>query len=201
MYGYKTEEEEAVDNTGNGGDGGTGAGRELDAEAKVGDRDKGREDTVEGSKPAGYVYFIVTADERFVKIGYSAFVMNRLKSIGTIGPGTRDLRLIGYLAGTMATEKELHKQFVAYRDVGEWFHYADEIRKFAKTLLPPPEILKKAGKVEGLTVVSMKLPTELLREIEVYRHEHQFASKVAAFEHLLRYAVKANPPKPEDDKR
>lgn len=53
---------------------------------------------------------------------------------------------------------------------------------------------------EGKTQISLQLDKELVRAIDQYRFKRQFQSKVAAFDSLLRYAVKANPPKPEDAK-
>jgi hypothetical protein len=53
---------------------------------------------------------------------------------------------------------------------------------------------------EGKTQVSLQLNDDVVRAVEQYRFKRQFESKVAAFENLLRYAVKANPPKPEDAK-
>ena len=90
------------------------------------------------------VYFFVTADDRFVKIGYSAKILTRLAQIRTIGPGTAGARLIGYLPGTIETERWLHRRFAALRDSGEWFRYTDEVRDFASSLLPPPKVKESA---------------------------------------------------------
>jgi len=90
----------------------------------------------------GGIYFFLTEDERFVKIGYSISIMRRLAQIRTIGPGTRNIRLLGYLPGTRATEEWLHGKFATARDAGEWFHYTDEIRAFATTLLPVVPVRK-----------------------------------------------------------
>jgi len=53
---------------------------------------------------------------------------------------------------------------------------------------------------QGKKQLSIQLDEELLRAVEQYRFKRQFASKNGAVAFLLRYAVKANPPKPEDDK-
>ena len=41
----------------------------------------------------GSVYFILTADERFVKIGFSVNLAQSFSAIKMIGPGTRDCRM------------------------------------------------------------------------------------------------------------
>ncbi len=53
---------------------------------------------------------------------------------------------------------------------------------------------------EGKKQVSLQLDEDVVRAVDQYRFKRQFQSKTAAFENLLRYAVKANPPKPEDAK-
>lgn len=105
------------------------------------------------------VYFVVTSDERFVKIGYSATIMRRLVQLRTIGPGTRDARVIGYLPGTPGTEKWLHLKFARHRDSGEWFHYADEVKEFSGALLPiAPKVKIPKVKLPKVKIPKVKIP-------------------------------------------
>lgn len=53
---------------------------------------------------------------------------------------------------------------------------------------------------QGKKQICLQLDEDLLKAVDQYRFKRQFMSKLAAFEHLLRYGVKANPPKPEDAK-
>lgn len=78
------------------------------------------------SRVASGVYFVVNADGRFVKIGFSEHILERFLQVRTIGPGTADARLIGYIPGAKSTEEWLHGAFQKHRDVGEWFHYTPE---------------------------------------------------------------------------
>jgi hypothetical protein len=48
-------------------------------------------------------------------------------------------------------------------------------------------------------VVNLRLDADLLEQIDEYRFEQRFRSRMAALEFLLRYAVKQRPvPAPED---
>jgi hypothetical protein len=53
---------------------------------------------------------------------------------------------------------------------------------------------------EGKKTLYNIVPAELAEAIDQYRFKRQFRSVNAAVVHLLRYAVKANPPKPEEVK-
>jgi len=49
---------------------------------------------------------------------------------------------------------------------------------------------------KGKEQISLQLPVELARAIDVYRHTHMIDSKVEAYRILLAHAVKANPKPP-----
>ncbi|GAC1415908.1 MAG: hypothetical protein NVSMB64_26150 [Candidatus Velthaea sp.] len=114
---------EKRDRAGNDGD----AEQEIKPRAPQGDRNQSRKNAV--GEQSG-VYFIVTADERFVKIGYSRDITKRHSQIKTIGPGTSGARLLGYLPGTRSDEDAIHARFKAYRDSGEWFLYNSDVQRF-----------------------------------------------------------------------
>jgi hypothetical protein len=52
----------------------------------------------------------------------------------------------------------------------------------------------------GKKIIHMCVDEAVFRALDQYRFKHQFQSKTAAHDHLLRYALEANPPKPEDGK-
>ena len=89
---------------------------------------------------AGHVYFAETECGTYIKIGFSTQVRIRITTLGTLRPGNFQLRLIGTMPGSEATERWLHGKFVAYRDNGEWFRSTSELRNFIAVLgLLPPE--------------------------------------------------------------
>ena len=113
----------------------------------------------EEEKRGGCVYFIETHDGAFVKIGYSIHVPRRFDEIGVMLPG---LRLIGYMPGTMATERWLHAKFAAHRERGEWFRHNEDVSRFIANLglIPPPEP-KPVPEPEPMeTKRTLKKPTE-----------------------------------------
>lgn len=68
------------------------------------------------------VYFI--AQNNMVKIGYSKDVKKRIKSLKTASP--YPLILLGYIEGDKQKERELHNQFIDYKQSGEWFKLSDD---------------------------------------------------------------------------
>jgi hypothetical protein len=59
------------------------------------------------------------------------------------------------------------------------------------------EVLMPADKTKP--VVNLRLDADLLEQIDEYRFEQRFRSRMAALEFLLRYAVKRKPvPSPEE---
>jgi len=69
------------------------------------------------------VYAIGDADQRFVKIGYSANMDSRFRSIQASCP--LELRILQTWPGGAELEDELHKHFADYRRRGEWFEFPD----------------------------------------------------------------------------
>lgn len=138
--------QEALDRTGTGGNGRQGARQSLEQETPAGDRANGSPKALEKT---GVVYFIETKDREFVKIGYSTQAYRRLWQLGTLRPGNYALRLIGWLPGTLETERWLHEKFAADRDRGEWFRSSPPLRQFIETMgliqpAPEPERTRQA---------------------------------------------------------
>ncbi len=82
----------------------------ADTEAAQGNSEEGGGDSL-GRKEEGCVYFIETEGGEFIKIGYSNNPYRRLNQFGTLRPGNFALRLIGWMPGTLGTERWLHGKF------------------------------------------------------------------------------------------
>ena len=87
------------------------------------------------------VYFIATADRRYVKIGYTTNMTRRLRDVQVGNP--EPLELLGTLDGTKDDEKRLHHDWRRLRVEGEWFRLTDELAYSIEWQLrpEPPEAL------------------------------------------------------------
>ena len=81
-------------------------------------------------RAAKYLYFIRCG--RFVKIGVSKNVKDRIQDIQTHAP--EPLELIACFPSMGNRELEFHKLFSHLRSSGEWFSYTDEIKKTIESL-------------------------------------------------------------------
>jgi hypothetical protein len=104
-------------------------------------------------KSEGFVYFIENQESSLIKIGFSTDVDGRLKTLRTAAP---NLRLIGFIPGTVATESWLHRKFATSRVDREWFA-AGDLRCFIESVgvmtpipptLAPAESLKSDDRPE-----------------------------------------------------
>lgn len=91
-----------------------------------------RDRTPAKPNPFGFVYFIRCDKTKLVKIGFSeAYPTSRLRQLQTGSGGT--LRLIAFIRAHAKRERELHAQFSAQRERGEWFRlegaFADWLRE------------------------------------------------------------------------
>jgi hypothetical protein len=151
-----------ADSSADGGYGGQGPREGDDEEAPEGNSGGGREGAVGGS---GCVYFIETHDGAFVKIGYSARVHGRMREIGF--RGHRTLRLVGWMPGTMETEKWLHHKFAEDCDHLEWFRNSIAIQAFmaAVGLIKPPHSLDTIGEKDaGAVAMALKRAASMTPE-------------------------------------
>jgi hypothetical protein len=73
----------------------------------------------------GWIYFVVSSCERYVKVGFASDVENRFAGLKTAHP--EEIFLDAYFIATEATEKLLHKALKPHRVRGEWFHLTPEI--------------------------------------------------------------------------
>lgn len=79
------------------------------------------------------IYFLLTENAKFVKIGYAKDPQGRVKAVQTSCP--YKLFLLGMIEGTEQEERHLHCKFNSYRSYGEWFHYESEIADYLKDAL------------------------------------------------------------------
>ena len=80
----------------------------------------------------GFVYFMRIDGKGHVKIGFSKDPIKRLNGFGTSTPGTP--QIVGFMPGTVATEKKLHKKYMSLHVKGEWFRCKGALKDFVETL-------------------------------------------------------------------
>lgn len=84
----------------------------------------------------GFVYFIAIGDPYIthVKIGFTrANPYARLSDLQTGCPFP--MRMLGFILGCMAQERELHNVLGDYRAQGEWFSFSDYVERTVRGLL------------------------------------------------------------------
>lgn len=83
--------------------------------------------------PYGYIYFIRCSKTELVKIGFTeAYPTKRLRELQT-GSGGR-LHLLAFIMDRASREKELHRQFVAQHERGEWFRNEGELAEWIREM-------------------------------------------------------------------
>lgn len=75
----------------------------------------------------GYIYFAVTEDGKFVKIGFATNMYSRLHSLRT--GNHQKVSIHESFASYQAAEGLLHKHFKKFRVRGEWFKMCFEIEE------------------------------------------------------------------------
>jgi len=121
------------------------------------------------------IYFIQSGGTKgSIKIGYTKHKINeRLKHLQTASPVK--LNVLAVCAGTLNDEKLLHAQFIEYRLNGEWFHPAQIIIDYARSL---PSISDLDILLNEKIPFGQQLETSTL-EMILYETEHN----------LLKYAM------------
>lgn len=79
----------------------------------------------------GSIYVIEHA--HLVKIGFTTNVNQRMASFRAMSPVR--LKIVGCMPGTIRDEKNLHREFAHYREVGEWFRLPEEAKKRLLSML------------------------------------------------------------------
>lgn len=112
--------------------------QKVDTRGEEGHREEGRGDPLEGQEEGeeGYVYFMRTMDDRFIKIGYTIHPPRRngelqSMSMERFGCGAR---MIGYFPAAPRTETWLQRKFRSIQEWGEWFRSAPELIAFIENL-------------------------------------------------------------------
>lgn len=76
----------------------------------------------------GIVYFIQTGQYGNIKIGYTKYLAQRIKTLQT--GCAENLQLLGFINGDKGKERALHKQFREYHIKGEWFKLNSELIEY-----------------------------------------------------------------------
>ncbi len=78
-----------------------------------------------------FIYFIITHDKSFVKIGRTEDPKNRMWTMQTSNPHKLDMALlIKYNKNeNIKVEKVLHKLFQNYKHRQEWFRYENQVKE------------------------------------------------------------------------
>lgn len=116
---------------------------------------------------SGYVYFMRAGKGGPIKIGTAVNVEARRKSLTTGCP--QELIVLTYFPGGSREEKELHKQFAAHRQKGEWFAAAPEILSYI-------EGCRNLAKRASVREYVARMPEELQSESLLLALEVRFSS-------------------------
>lgn len=84
---------------------------------------------IPGCARPGHVYFIEALGLNRLKIGYSHNPKSRLSDLQVASPVKLAL-ILGITNGDDELERAIHQRFAEFRTAGEWFVFADPIRKF-----------------------------------------------------------------------
>lgn len=87
----------------------------------------------EGNLPTKQIYFIISDDEKYLKIGISASPEKRLISMQVGCP--LKLKILGTIPGHEKTEEKMQMKFKKYKVSGEWFSFDKEIRQEINLIL------------------------------------------------------------------
>lgn len=112
----------------------------------------------------GHVYFFATADERFVKIGWTSDLPRRFKDIQASQP--QPLIFLGALEGPRSDESGWHRYFRSQRAIGEWFALDDGLHWAIDFALKSPGVSYEVTVEQALTNArcGTRLRTELTPE-------------------------------------
>src|SRR5215510_2558667 len=137
---------------------GAGAGGDAQQETDTGAAEGYSAES--GKSSMGYVYFIETEDQQFIKIGFSRRPHIRMSEIATLRPTSFALRLVGFVPGNRYVESWLHMIFAEERDNGEWFRNTSRLRMLMDSL----ELI---APVEFKPVQSRRRPKKVFKPLVV----------------------------------
>lgn len=83
----------------------------------------------------GYVYFMLHAPVKFLKVGYSATPAKRLQTHRASIPG--ELTTLGVVPGGRVLERAIHEELCEWRVPGhkEWFFYSGVVREYVDRIV------------------------------------------------------------------
>lgn len=87
----------------------------------------------------GKIYFIGHGGSKTMKVGYTSG--NPHMRMAALQTGSPDkLYMMGWIAGTLDEERELHRRFAHLRVSGEWFRFEAELEEFYETNVHVPDL-------------------------------------------------------------
>lgn len=89
-------------------------------------------DEIKQLKVNTYVYFVQDCSSKYIKIGYSQSVENRIKGMETDNP--HNLELLAVIPGTRKTEKVIHEMLREHNHRSEWFYPEEPVMKLIKAI-------------------------------------------------------------------
>ena len=112
------------------------------------------------------IYFVQEEFSGFIKIGYTANLDQRVKSLSSTMPGK--ITLLHYMSGGINEEKALHERFSDLRVKNEWFRPERElscleaILSFAESHPdgPPDEVKRVGRRLPIITRIQVMEPGE-----------------------------------------
>jgi hypothetical protein len=121
------------------------------------------------------VYFLVTVDERLVKVGYSEDVARRVASVGHENSLGKSWRFLGFIDGGRDVEESIHQLFKHHRHEGEWFLYSNWVRDEIAKLSPVTDFpaVKKYACEEHVAWVKFRLNAEFRHGLDVLLAENR----------------------------
>lgn len=102
--------------------------------------------------PSGVVYFVVTEDRRFVKIGWTRNIKKRFLGIRSNSPIPVELPVIAL--ASPEDERSVLNAFATQHSHGEWFHLCEEIEQLIKSVR---DIGQLPNRYRGIDIASVHI--------------------------------------------
>lgn len=120
-----------------------------------------------------YVYFILDAERRAIKIGFSGSPRSRLASLQIAH--AVPLRLLGVVEAVPAAEGQLHRMFARQRLMGEWFADSRALREevdYRRELVTDADLARLLGQERRWVSRLAERPDPVLEHVEDARNGH-----------------------------
>lgn len=85
----------------------------------------------------GFVYWFMTADGLYLKVGTTSEWQRRLKALQTAAPQRLLVVAVAEIADPGGMETWFHQRWRRYRTHGEWFRVEGEVAQFVDAVMAP----------------------------------------------------------------